>query len=107
MKKKLVEKAVRNNNEFWAFLKNYNVIELAIGIVIGGAVKDLVSSIANDLLPIVGMVTPDGSWKNIVITIANSEFKIGNLMSNTLNFVIVAIIVFVVVKKIMKIENNK
>ncbi len=108
MTKKLVEKAKKNQQEFWEFLKNYNVIELATGIVIGGAVKDLVSSIANDILmPIIGMITPDGSWRNIVITIAKSEFKIGNLMASTLNFLMVALIVFVVIKKIMKIEDKK
>lgn len=101
MKKKLSE------NEFWKFLRNYNVFELATGVVIGGAVKDLVASIADDLLmPIIGMVTPNGSWESIVITVAGSEFKIGNLISSFLNFIIIALVIFVLVKKILKVEDK-
>ena len=88
------------------FLKNYNVLELAIGVVIGGAVKDLVTSIANDMImPVVGILSPTGSWKEIVFTIAGSDFKIGNLLGSVLNFLIIAILVFIVIKKILKIES--
>jgi len=84
------------------------VLELAIGIVVGGAVKDLVSSIANDMImPIIGIISPTGSWREIVFTIAGSDFKIGNLLGATLNFVIIALLVFVVINKILKIESNK
>ena len=93
-------------NEFVDFLKNYNVLELAIGVVIGGAVKDLVTSIANDMImPVVGILSPTGSWKEIVFTIAGSDFKIGNLLGSVLNFLIIAILVFIVIKKILKIES--
>ena len=104
----VVEKVKNNKNEFLDFLKNYNVLELAIGIVVGGAVKDLVSSIANDMImPIIGIISPTGSWREIVFTIAGSDFKIGNLLGATLNFVIIALLVFVVINKILKIESNK
>jgi large conductance mechanosensitive channel len=94
--------------EFLDFLKNYNVLELATGIVIGGAVKDLVSSIANDMImPIIGIITPSGSWRSIVFKIANSEFNVGNLIASVLNFLIIALVVFVVIKKILKIEKEE
>ncbi len=94
-------------NEFWKFLRNYNVFELATGVVIGGAVKDLVASIANDLLmPIVGMVTPNGSWQSIVLKLGGAEFKIGNLISSFLNFMIIALVIFVLINKILKIESK-
>lgn len=104
---KVLDKVSKNKNEFMDFLKNYNVVELAIGIVIGGAVKDLVASIADDLLmPIIGMLTPDGSWRSIVISVYGSEFKIGNLIGSLLNFLIIAAIIFIVIKKILKIEKD-
>ena len=54
---KIKEKIKKNQGEFLDFLKNYNVIELAIGVVIGNAVKDLVTSIAEDILmPVVGIL---------------------------------------------------
>ena len=103
----LIEKASESKNEFLDFLKNYNVLELAIGVVIGSAVKDLTSSIADDMImPIIGMMSPTGSWREIVFTVAGSDFKIGNLIGSTLNFLIIALLVFVVIKKILRIEKN-
>lgn len=101
-KSKVVEKVKQSNNEFLSFLKKYNVMELAIGVVIGGAAKDLVNSVANDMImPIVGIVSPNGSWRSLVFKIANSEFKIGNLLGSALNFLIIAIVVFVISKKLI------
>lgn len=105
---RVLDKVTKNKSEFLDFLKNYKVIELAIGVVIGTAVKDLVTSIADDLLmPVIGMLTPDGSWRSIVINVYGSEFKIGNLIGSILNFLIIAGIVFIVIKKILKIEKDE
>jgi large conductance mechanosensitive channel len=108
MKKiKIIDKVKNNKNEFVEFMKNYKVIELAIGVVIGNAVKDLVTSIAQDMImPIIGIFTPTGSWKTISLFIMGSEFKVGNLISASLDFAIVALIVFVVVKKLLKINDK-
>ena len=106
-KTKILDKVKNNHHEFLEFLKNYKVIELAIGVVIGNAVKDLVTAIAQDLImPVVGIFTPSGSWQELVFTIMGSEFKIGNIISATLDFTIVAVVVFVVIKKILKIEDE-
>lgn len=103
----IIEKASESRNEFLDFLKNYNVLELAIGVVIGSAVKDLTSSIADDMImPIIGMMSPTGSWREIVFTVAGSDFKIGNLIGSLLNFLIIALLVFIVIKKILKIEKK-
>lgn len=104
----IIEKASESKNEFLDFLKNYNVLELAIGVVIGSAVKDLTTSIANDMImPIIGIMSPTGSWREIVFTIAGSDFKIGNLIGSLLNFLIIAVLVFIVIKKILKIDSSK
>jgi large conductance mechanosensitive channel len=107
-KQKILDKVKSNHHEFLDFLKNYKVIELAIGVVIGNAVKDLVTSIAQDLImPIIGIFTPSGSWRELVFTVAGSDFKIGNIISSTLDFTIVAVVVFIVIKKILKLEDKK
>lgn len=104
-KKKISEKVNGHKNEFLEFLKNYNVLELSIGVVIGGALKDLTASIVDGLImPMIGILTPTGSWKTIAFTIAGSEFKIGNLISSVINFLIIALFVFIVINKILKIE---
>ena len=106
-KTKILDKVKNNKNEFLDFLKNYKVIELAIAVVIGNAVKELVTSIAQDIImPIIGIFTPTGSWKTISFFIMGSEFKVGNLISASLDFAIVALIVFIVIKKILKINDK-
>lgn len=85
-------------NEFKNFLKNYNVVSMAIGVVIGSAVKDLVTSIANNIfMPIVTFLTPTGDWQ---------KGALGNLLSSLINFFIIALIVFIVIKKILKIDDS-
>lgn len=102
----MVDKVKGNKNEFLEFLKKYNVIELATAFILGGAAKDLVNSIANDMImPVIGILSPDGSWRSISFTIAGAEFKVGNLLGNLLNFLIIAVVVFVVLKKIFRIED--
>lgn len=81
----------------------YQVIGLAIAVVIGGAVNNLVQSIVNDLImPIVGVITPDGDWKSLVLSIGPISLKIGSFMSALLNFLIVAWVVFVIVKLLIR-----
>lgn len=107
-KKNILKTAKQNKQEFVEFLTRYNVIQLAVGVVIGSAVKDLVSSIANNLImPIVGMLTPGGSWKSWTIKIGGVKFGSGGLMASLLDFLIVAVVVFVVLKKILKVDLDK
>lgn len=98
----------KKENEFLEFLKNYKVIELSIGFVVGNAVKELVTSIANNLImPVVGLLTPTGSWREWEWVLLGAHLKIGNLIAAGLDFLIVALVVFLVIKKILKIENVK
>ena len=74
---------------------------------IGNAVKDLVTAIAQGLImPIIGIFTPSGSWRELIFTVMGSDFKIGELISASLDFAIVALVVFIVVKKLLKINDK-
>ncbi len=93
--------------EFIEFLQKQNIISLAIAVVIGNAAKELVTSIVNNLImPIIGIFTPSGSWRQITITILNSDFRIGSFLGSCLDFFIIALVVFVIAKKILKIDKN-
>ena len=107
-KRDILKTAKQNQKEFVDFLTKYGVIQLAVGVVIGSAVKDLVSSIANNLImPIVGMLTPGGSWQSWIVEIGGAKFGIGGILSSLLDFLIAAVVVFVVLKKILKIKVEK
>lgn len=101
----IIQKVNNNRLEFFSFLKNYNVIQLAVGVVVGNAVKDLVSSIADNLImPLIGIFTPSGTWEKITLNLAGTSFRIGLFLSSLIDFLIVALVVFIVLKKILRIE---
>ncbi|MCU0626876.1 MAG: MscL family protein [Gemmatimonadaceae bacterium] len=97
-------------SEFRAFLKEYGVIGLALGVIIGGKAGDLVKSIADGILmPIVGLAIPSGEWQKIAIPLKagappESGLQIGAVLAALLNFVIVAYFVFWVSKKLLREE---
>jgi len=105
---KVLGKAKSSQNEFLEFLKDYNIIQLAIAVVVGSAVKELVSSLANNIImPFIGILTPSGAWRDISFMIMGAEFKLGLFLSSFLDFVIVALVVFIVLKKILKVDIKK
>jgi large conductance mechanosensitive channel len=88
--------------EFMKFLKEYGVIGLAIGVIIGSKAGELVKSIVDGLLmPVIGMVLPSGDWQKLVV----GPFQIGIVLAALVNFVIVAFLVFWFSKKALKEES--
>jgi large conductance mechanosensitive channel len=88
-------------SEFMKFLKEYGVIGLAIAVVIGGKANELVKAIVDGLLmPIVGLVLPAGDWQVWKV----GPFAIGAVLAALLNFVIVAWLVFMFAKKVLREE---
>jgi large conductance mechanosensitive channel len=91
--------------EFVAFLKQYGVIGLAIAVVIGGKVNDLVKSLADNLImPLVGIFVPGGDWRSLGVTILGARFGIGAVLGSLLDFSIVAFVVFLFAKAVLKEE---
>lgn len=87
--------------EFKAFLKEYGVIGLALGVIIGSKAGELVTAIVDGLLmPVVGMALPSGDWEKLEI----GEFKIGIVLSALIKFIVVAYFVYFVAKKILREE---
>lgn len=87
--------------EFMSFLKEYSIIGLAIAVIIGGQAGALVKSIVDGLLmPIVGLALPGGEWQKWTL----GPFAIGPVLAATINFVIVAFLVFLFAKKVLKEE---
>lgn len=94
-------------NEFREFLLKQNVIALAIGVIIGGALGKVVSGLVDDIImPIVGVVLPGGDWRSAQIALSgNNAIKYGDLIGRIVDFVIVAAVVFVITKALL--ERNK
>ncbi len=96
-----------NTKEFFEFLKEYKVVGLAIGVVIGTATNDLVNSVVESvIMPFVGIFLPAEEWQAYSVSLAGAEFKIGHLIGAALDFLIIALVVFLFVKYILRKEET-
>jgi large conductance mechanosensitive channel len=94
--------------EFFDFMKTFGIIGLAIAFVIGQAASRLVTAFVNDIIdPIIGFFLPAGSLETLFVKVTNlagstTEFKYGDLISNIIDFLIIALIVFLAYKQLSK-----
>src|SRR5712664_60031 len=89
--------------EFKAFLLKHGVIALAVAVVIGGAVQKLVAAIVADLImPIIGALTPSGNWRTATVSIGAVKLGLGNFLGAMLDFLIIALVVFLMVKALVR-----
>ena len=93
--------------EFAKFLKEFNVISLAVGFVMGSASTALVNSLVKDILmPIAAPLMSAESWKEAVLHIGPINIAYGSFIAELLNFLILALIIFIIVKKLLKMESE-
>ncbi|MBI2485052.1 large conductance mechanosensitive channel protein MscL [Candidatus Uhrbacteria bacterium] len=91
--------------DFAAFLREFNIVSLAIGFVMGTASTSLVGSFVKDILmPIVEPLMSARSWETAVLHLGPINIAYGEFLAELINFLILALIIFVVVKKLLKIE---
>jgi large conductance mechanosensitive channel len=94
--------------EFSEFLKNYQVIGLAVAVIIGAAAGKMVTAMVNDIImPIIGALVPGGDWKTSVLQIGPMKFLVGDFVGAIIDFVIVALVIFLIVKLVMKGDTTK
>lgn len=95
---------------FIDFLKQTNALALAIGVIIGGAVGKLVGSVVADIImPLVSLAMPAGDWRaaKIILTrnpdgTVDKALGVGSLAGSAVDFVIIAFVVYIVGKSILK-----
>ncbi len=96
--------------EFLQFLRKTNALALAVGVIIGGAIGKVVSSVVNDLLmPLIGLWLGGGDWRTwqIVLKAAPdgkvlSALGVGNFVGAVVDFVIIAFFVFLITKSLLR-----
>ena len=106
-------------NEFKAFIARGNVLDLAVGIIIGGAFTLIVNSLVNDIImPLVGAIIGSIDFSNFFIPLSSTVtatslaaareqgavFAYGNFLTVVLNFLILAWIIFMLVKAVNKMR---
>jgi large conductance mechanosensitive channel len=92
------------------FLVETNAIALAIAVVIGGAVSKLVSTLVSGLfMPIISLLLPGGEWRTWKIALGSggNALQIGEVLGATIDFLIIAYVVFILASKILKVQPAK
>lgn len=101
--------------EFKKFVMRGNVMDLAIGVIIGAAFKDIVTSLVNDILmPVIGIFLGKVDFSSLKIVIEEAvgetpELAIyyGNFIQNVVNFLIIAFVIFLMVRAINRLSEKK
>lgn len=96
--------------EFKKFLLQTNALALAVGVIIGAAVGKVVSSMVSDLLmPVIGLLIPGGVWRELSFVLSRkpdgtpaNAITYGAFIGNVVDFVIVAFVVFMITKALLK-----
>jgi large conductance mechanosensitive channel len=96
--------------EFNEFLLKTNALALAVGVIIGGAVGKVVSSLVADILmPIIGIGIPGGAWRDIKVALTHNPdgtvgaaLGVGPFLGTVIDFVIIALCVFLITKSMLK-----
>ena len=86
--------------EFKAFAMRGNVLDMAVGVVIGGAFTAIVTALVEDIInPLIGLFFK-ADFSDVVIGLGGSSIKIGEFVNSIINFLIVAFVLFVTIKAI-------
>ena len=107
-KEKMIKKGNKTLEEFKAFIAKGNAMDLAVGVIIGSAFGKIVSSIVDDILmPLIGTIIGGIDFTNLSITIGNATIKYGNFIQNIVDFLIIAICIFFIVKVLKKFDKHE
>ena len=94
--------------EFKEFISKGNVLDLAVGVVIGSAFGKIVSSLVdNIIMPLVGMLIGGIDFSSLTLKIGNAKVQYGLFLQNVVDFLIVAFCLFLVVKFMNKVNKIK
>jgi len=94
--------------EFKKFIARGNVIDLAVGVVIGGAFGNIVSSLVNDIImPVIGVILGGINFRSLTINVKNATICYGSFIQNIIDFLIIAFCIFLVVKFVNKFMAKK
>ena len=97
--------------EFKTFISRGNVMDMAVGIIIGGAFTAIVNSLVNDLvMPVISLLTGGMDFSALCIKLGEGEeaaaFQYGSFISAVINFLLIAFVLFCIIKAINKLKKE-
>ena len=93
--------------EFKKFIMRGNVMDLAVGVIIGGAFQAIVNSLVNDIVtPLLGIILGKVDFSSLAVKIGDASIGYGNFITAVINFFIMAFVIFIIVKSINDVSDR-
>lgn len=106
--KKIDVKEIKVINEFKSFISRGNVVDMAVGVIIGGAFGKIVTSLVNDvLMPIIGVILGGLDFSNLTIKFNDAIISYGLFIESIIDFLIIALCIFVMIKFFEKFKKKE
>ena len=94
--------------EFKQFIARGNVMDMAVGVIIGGAFSAITTSLINDIImPLLGILTGSITFSELSVTVGGAVITYGNFVQAILNFLVMAFVVFCLVKAMNSFHQKK
>ncbi|MGA2505442.1 MAG: large conductance mechanosensitive channel protein MscL [Anaerolineales bacterium] len=94
-------------NEFKAFVMHGNVVDLAVAVIIGGAFGKIVTSLVSDIImPVIGLIIGGIDFSGLALTIGSAKVTYGNFINNIIDFLIIALVIFLMIKVIDNLKKK-
>ena len=93
--------------EFREFISKGSVMDMAVGIIIGGAFQAIINSLVNDILmPLIGMIIKTESLADLKVMVGSAEIAYGAFIAAIINFLLMALVLFIIVKAMNTIREK-
>lgn len=93
--------------EFKEFISKGNVLDLAVGVIIGSAFQKIVSSLVNDIfMPFLGLITGGHDYTSLTIKFKDATINYGLFIQNIIDFLLMAFCIFIIVKVFNSLKDN-
>ena len=105
---KELDKLKKGASDFKTFISRGNVVDMAVGVIVGGAFGKIVTSLVNDILmPIVGVFLGGLNFTELSIKVGDASVAYGNFIQTIIDFLIIALCIFIMVKVFEKFKKKE
>ena len=106
--KKELKKVKKEASEFKKFISRGNVVDLAVGVVVGGAFTAISTSLVNDIItPFIGIIIGGLDLSNLALQIGDAKIAYGSFIQSIIDFLLIAISIFVVIRLFEKLKHKE
>lgn len=103
-----LKKIQKEAGDFKRFISRGNVVDMAVGVIVGGAFGKIVSSLVNDvIMPLVGIVLGGLDFSNLMIKFGDAHIKYGVFIQTIIDFLIISFCIFMMVKLFEKLKKKE